>query len=86
MTDPKVTTEEIQVQGEQIIGKVRELIHQGTIRRVSIKNDSGQTIVDLPLVLGVAGALLLPRLAALGAVAALVANYDIVVEKTDEEI
>ena len=86
MTDQKITTEEIQVQGEQIIAKVRELVRQGGVRRVSIKNDAGQTLVDLPLVLGVAGALLLPRLAALGAVAALVANYNIVVEKTDEEL
>ena len=86
MTDPKVTTEEIHVQGEEIIAKVRELIRQGGVRRVSIKNDAGQTIVDLPLVLGVAGALILPRLAALGAMAALVANYNIVVEKADEEI
>jgi hypothetical protein len=86
MTDPKVTTEEIQVQGEQIIAKVRELIWQAGIRRVVIKNSAGQTIMDLPLVLGVAGALVLPRLAALGAVAALVANYNIVVEKTDEEL
>lgn len=86
MTDPKVTTEEIQLQGEQVIAKVRELIRQGGIRRVSVKNDAGQTVVDLPLVLGVAGALLLPRLAALGAVAALVANHTITVEKMDEEL
>jgi hypothetical protein len=86
MNDPKSTTEEIQVQGEQIIAKVRELVRQGGSRRVSIKDASGQTLIDIPLVLGVAGALVLPRLAALGAVAALVANYNIVVEKTEEEL
>jgi hypothetical protein len=86
MADPKVTTEEIQAQGEEIITKVRELIRQGGIRRVSVKNPAGQTVVDIPLVLGVAGALLLPRLAALGAVAALVANCKITVERAEEEI
>ncbi len=84
--EPKVKTEEIQMQGEQIVAKVKELVRQGNIRRVSIKNEEGKTLVDIPLTLGVVGALFLPQLAALGAIAALVTNCTIVVEKVGEEL
>ncbi len=84
--EPKVRTEEIQMQGEQIVAKVKELVRQGNIRRVSIKNEEGKTLVDIPLTLGVVGALFLPQLAALGAIAALVTNCTIVVEKVGEEL
>lgn len=86
MTDQKMRTEEIKAQGEQIVAKVKELVRQGNIRRVSIKNEEGKTIVDIPLTLGVVGALFLPQLAALGAIAALVTDCTIVVEKVDEEL
>jgi hypothetical protein len=86
MTDPKVRTEEIQAQGEEIVGKIKEIVRQGNIRRVSIKNEDGKTLVDIPLTLGVVGALFLPQLAALGAIAALVTKCTIVIEKVDEEL
>jgi len=70
----KTRTEEFQVQGEEILAKVKELVRQGNIRRISIKSEDGKPIVDLPLTLGVVGALLLPQFAALGAIAALVAR------------
>ncbi len=82
----KVRTEEFKVQGEQIMAKIRELIRQGNIRRISVKNDEGKTLVDIPLTLGVVGALLLPQLAALGVIFALLGNCRLVVEKTSEEI
>ena len=82
----KTRTEEFQVQGEEILAKVKELVRQGNIRRISIKSEDGKPIVDLPLTLGVVGALLLPQFAALGAIAALVARCTVTVEKDDEEI
>jgi len=85
MTEEKTRTEEFQVQGEQIVGKIKELVRQGNIRHISIKNEEGKTLVGIPLTLGVVGALLLPQLAALGAIAALVTNCTIVVEKGEEE-
>lgn len=85
MTEEKTRTEEFQVQGEQIVGKIKELVRQGNIRHISIKNEEGKTLVGIPLTLGVVGALLLPQLAALGAIAALVTNCTIVVEKAEEE-
>ena len=86
MTEEKVRTEEFQVQGEQIVAKIKELVRQGNIRRVTIKNEEGKVVVDVPLTLGVVGALLMPQLAAVGAVAALLANCTIVVERSGEEL
>jgi hypothetical protein len=86
MAEQKTRTEEFQVQGEEIIAKVKELVRQGNIRRISIKSEDGKPIVDIPLTLGVVGALLLPQFAALGAIAALVARCTITVEKDEEEL
>ena len=82
MTDEKVKTEEFQVNGEELIAKVKELVHEGNIRRVIIKNEAGKTVIDIPLTLGVVGALIAPQLAAIGAIAALLVKATIVVEKT----
>ena len=62
--------------------KVKELVHEGNIRRVIVKQDD-RTLVEIPLTLGVAGILLAPTLAALGALAALVTECTIVVEKVE---
>ena len=86
MSEQKTRTEEFQAQGEEILTKVKEIVRQGNIRRISIKNEEGKTIVDIPLTVGVVGALLLPQFAALGAIAALVTNCTIRVEKTEEEL
>lgn len=84
MTEQKVHTEEFELQGEQIVTKIKELLRQGNIRRVTIKNDDGKTIVDFPLTVGVVGALLMPQLAALGAIAALLTNCTLLVEKGED--
>lgn len=78
------STEEFKVAGKDLVGRVKELIRQGNIRRVIIKNEKGDTILEIPVTIGVAGALLAPWLAAVGAVAALVTNCSIVVEKRGE--
>jgi hypothetical protein len=83
MSDEKVHTEEFQVKGEEIVGKIKELLHGGNIRRVIIKNEDGRPLIDIPLTIGVVGALVAPQLAAIGAIAALVAHGTIVVEKTE---
>ena len=82
--DPKVYYEEFKVAGEDLLKKIKDLLHEGNIRRVYIKDDSGRTLIEVPLTLGVVGALLLPVWAALGAIAALAANLTVVVEKVDE--
>ncbi len=83
MSEEKTRTEEFKVQGEALLSSVKQLIHEGNIRRIIIKNDEGKTLIEIPLTIGVVGALLLPTLAAVGAIAALVADCTIVVEKED---
>jgi hypothetical protein len=78
-TTPK--TETFKVNGEDLLKKVKELIHEGNIRRIIIKDKTGKTIVEFPLTIGVAGALIAPALAAVGAVAALVTECSITVER-----
>jgi len=77
--------EEFKLSGSEVIDKIKELIHQGNIRRISLKDESGKAILEIPLTLGVVGAALMPVLAAVGAVAALAAKLTIVVEKDTEE-
>jgi len=84
MTEEKVTTEEYQVDGDDLLHKVKELVHEGNIRRIIIKNEDGKRLIEIPLTLGVVGIALLPVWAAIGAVAALVADCTIVVEKVAE--
>jgi len=76
-----MTKEEFRVDGEQLIAKVKEVLHEGNIRRISIKNEKGETVLEIPLTIGAIGALLAPSLAAVGAVAALLSKCSIVVER-----
>ena len=73
--------EEFKVNGEQLLGKVKQLIAEGNVRRISIKDKDGKILVELPLTLGVVGAVLAPPLAAVGAIAALVTECSITVER-----
>jgi len=83
MSSERTHTEEFRVNGEELLGRVKELVHEGNIRRIVIKNKEGGTVMEIPLTLGVVGALLAPTLAAVGAVAALVTEATVVVEKSD---
>lgn len=74
-------TEEFKIDGEQLIGKVKHLIAEGNVRRITIRDKAGKTIVELPLSIGVVGAVLAPPLAAVGAIAALVTECSIAVER-----
>jgi hypothetical protein len=76
-------TEEFQINGDEIMSKLKELLHEGNIRRITIKNEEGKTIVDIPLTVSVVGILIAPQLAAIGAIAALVARCTLVVEKSE---
>lgn len=84
MTEENVRTEEFKVSGEKMVAKVKELIHEGNVRRIIIKDAEGKTMIEVPLTIGVVGAVLLPVWAALGAIAALAAELMIVIEKVDE--
>ncbi len=73
--------EEIKIQSHDLVGKVKELIHEGNVRRVIIKDDKGNTFMEVPLAIAALGAIAAPVLAAIGAVAALVANFTLVIER-----
>ena len=77
-------TEEFRVNGEELLAKIKELIHEGNIRRIIIKNRDGKTMIEFPMTIGVVGAVLAPTLAAVGAVAALIGEATVVVEKKAE--
>lgn len=83
MNDQKVHTEEFRVEGEKVVAKIKELLHEGNIRRIILKDKEGRILIEIPLTIGVVGAVLLPVWAAIGAIAALAAELTIVVEKTD---
>jgi hypothetical protein len=83
-SEDKIHTEEHKVSGERLLSRVKELVHEGNIRRITIKNDQGHTLMEVPLTVGVVGAVLLPIWVAIGALAALAANYTLVVEKVEK--
>ena len=76
---------EFKVKGEELLTKVRELIHEGNVRRIIIKNDKGETYLEIPVTIGLIGALIAPVFAAIGALAALAANFTLVVERRDDK-
>lgn len=73
--------EEFKVSGEDLVRKVKELIKEGNARKIIIKSEGGETLLEVPLTIGAIGALVAPVLAAVGALAALVTNCTIIVEK-----
>ena len=84
MTEKSVHTEEHRVQGDGLVAKLKEILRQGNIRRIIIKNDEGKTLIEIPLTIGVVGAMLMPVWAAVGAIAALAVDLTIVVEKVKD--
>lgn len=83
MSQEKFRTEEFRVDGEELVAKIKKLVNEGNIRRIIIKNKEGKVIFEIPLTFGVVGALIAPQLAALGAIAALLTEATVVVEKVD---
>ena len=83
MSEEKVRTEEFRVNGEDLLGRIKNLLKEGNSRRVIIKDKDGKVVFEIPLTLGVVGVLIAPQLAAIGAIAALLTEATVVVEKTE---
>lgn len=85
----KVTSEEFRITGDALVSKVKELIHEGNVRRIIIKNDEGRTLIEMPLnvgvIGGVIGAAVSPVIVALGAIGAMVAHLTLVIERSELE-
>lgn len=77
----KENKEEFEVKGEDLLRKIKELIKEGNIRKITIKSEEGETLIQIPLTLGVVGAIILPVWAAIGAIAAIVTKATISVER-----
>ena len=77
--------EEFKVKGDEALAKARELVREGNVRRLVIQTDEGKIILEIPLTVGVVGALLLPMAAAIGALAAVLTDCTIRVERTEED-
>ncbi len=85
MSENKSTKEEFKVSGEELLAKVKEIIREGNARRLIIKDKDGKTMIEIPLTAGVVGIVIAPVLAAVGAIAALVTECTILVEKNEEK-
>jgi len=81
----KEKKQEFKVKGEDLLKKIKELIHEGNVRRIIIKNDEGKIFIEIPVTFGVIGAVLLPVFAAVGAIAALASNFTIEIIRKDEK-
>jgi hypothetical protein len=82
--DAKTRFEEFRVTGGEIVNKFKEVLHEGNVRRIILKDERGKTFLEVPLTVGVVGAIVAPLLAAVGAIAALVSNLTIIVERVED--
>jgi hypothetical protein len=85
MTDNKSNQESFRVSGDDILSKVKEIIKEGNARKIIIKNEKDETIMEFPLTVGAVGAVIAPMFAAIGTIAALASHCTIVVEKKGAE-
>ena len=85
MSDFHSGTEEFRVSGERLVAEVKKLAHEGNVRRIIIKNKEGHALIEIPLTIGIVGVALLPVWAAVGAIAALITEATVVIEKLEEK-
>ena len=81
MSDSSTHTEEHKVSGEGLVARVKELVREGNVRRIRVKNDEGRVLLEFPLTVGIVGVALIPIWVALGAIAALAADYTVEIER-----
>ena len=79
------TKEEFKLRGKDLTEKVKQLIDEGNVRRIIIKNNAGKTLIELPVTVGVIGAVIAPMLAAVGAIAVLVTDCSLIVERETKD-
>ncbi len=90
-TDPKekITAEEFKISGDVLVAKIKELIAQGNVRRIIIKNEEGHTLIEIPMTIGVIGSVistaLFPVVVALGVIGAMVAHLTVVIERQESD-
>ncbi|HEX6208973.1 MAG TPA: DUF4342 domain-containing protein [Actinomycetota bacterium] len=83
MAEEKVWTEKVKVQADALREKVEELLHEGNVRRIVVKNSEGQTVMELPLTFGIVGAVAAPMITAVGAMAGVAARWSLEIERRE---
>jgi hypothetical protein len=86
MEQIRIKLDEIKVAGRDLVEKVKDLIHEGNINRVIIKNEQGHTLIEVPVTIAAVGAIAAPVLAAVGAIAAMVTHCTVVVERREHTL
>jgi len=84
VTEPQAA-ETYEVEGDDLVAKIKELVREGNVRRIIIKSEEGERLIEIPLTVGVVGAVLLPVWAAIAVIAAIVTNASIEVERVEKE-
>ncbi len=79
----RVVVEEFEVASDELVKKIKEILHEGNATKIIVENEQGKTLLEIPVTIGVVGALFAPWLAALGAIAAIATKCTIKVEKRD---
>ena len=79
--DDNTRTEEFTINGEELVAKIKDIVRQGNAKRITIRDKDGNEIISFPVTVGVAGLVLAPVLAAVGAIAALATECTIVIER-----
>jgi aryl-alcohol dehydrogenase-like predicted oxidoreductase len=82
-TPTAAQTEEIKVTADSLLATFRQLVHEGNVRRIGLKNEDGHVVAEFPLAAGLVGAVFFPQVAAVAAIAALLAHFTIVVERAE---
>ncbi len=83
--ETEIVMSEFKVKGQELIQKIEELIHEGNVTRIIVRDDKGNTYIDIPVTVGVLGAVFAPIVAAVGALAGMAANYTLEVTRKDDE-
>lgn len=82
MADIKGFTEELKVEGRELVETIKRIVHEGNVRRVVVRNPEGRTILDVPVNAGVLGAVVFPMIATLASIAVYAANYSLLIERS----
>ncbi len=80
----EISKEEYSVSADDLVAKVKQLIHEGNVTRIIVKNEEGKTLLEIPATVGVIGAILAPWMAALGVIAAIATKCKIIVERRED--
>lgn len=82
MADLKGFTEELKVEGRELVETVKRLVREGNVRRIVVRNPEGRTILDVPVNAGVVGAVVFPMIATLASIAVYAAHYSLIIERS----